>query len=184
MLAVLWPFVLVCVAAGAWVCWRRFRREFLAVAAFFVLYIAAHVVFAVDNKRHVYTVAWVVWLCFTAGGFALLWKPLRWLAARWRDKGGHVLAAAAAAAALSQAGFMLERILDVKSVAPPGMHAWVHAGFLVVMLCCLACYGAIAVRKPVSFTVAVGLGLAALAAAPAGQGINSLAKESGSSPEK
>lgn len=151
-------------AAGVAVGWRRFRRETVALLAFFALSVATIVVFGINKARYVYPTEWIPLFFFAAGlvrlvdaGAARLARTPRWAAA-----------AAAVAAGLAwlwlgrRAGLHLAR---ARGAAPAALDV-AFAAFLVT---CAALWLAGAARRPrAAFAACALAALAVLTPAIAG----------------
>ncbi len=164
----------VLAAIGAWMSWRRCRRESAAVLAFALLYVLAHVAFGVNRERYVYPVRWIPPLYLGLFASVFLTTATMQLKPNWSALRGRLLAAFCALAAMGFGAYALSKLIAARGVAPQ----WAYLALPLVLVAAGAIYAGLMIPKPARAGLALGLALAAVIAPQVSRGVAAHARES------
>jgi len=161
-------------AGGAWLSWRKCRRESTAILLFALLYVIAHVAFGVDRERYVYPVRWIppLYLGLCAG--ALLGAAGSKWGQTWTPLRGRLLAGLCALLALGSGAYGVSKLVGVTGVAP----SWAYLALAALLVIAALAYSGVLLGKPLRAWLALGLALAAIAAPQVCRGVAAHARES------
>jgi hypothetical protein len=172
----LWIFLLaigVPLAVGVHAGVRDFRREALALLAFFAGCVSVIVIFGINKARYVFPTEWIPLLFFSLGALRCAQAGARALGRIPAPVAGLLAAGAAGA------GLFVARRWALRILATPGAQpAWLDVAFAGFVLALLAVWLApLALRRPRAASAAAALALLALATPQVAGGLHAKRKE-------
>jgi hypothetical protein len=172
----LWIFLLavgVPLAVGVHAGVREFRREALALLAFFAGCVSVIVIFGINKARYVFPTEWIPLFFFSLGALRSCEAGARALAR------APAVASFALALSAAGAGLFVARRWALRILATPGAQpGWLDVGFAAFALALLAVWLAPrALRRPRPACAAAALALLALATPQIAGGIHAKRKE-------
>lgn len=144
-------------AIGAWACWRKSRRETIAVLSFFAVYMMIHVGYGIDRARFVYPVAWIPITFLTFGLFSIAAQAEAWFVARSFVWNRYVSGLAAAIVACTAAGGTWLAFYSTSGRRAASVE-WTYSMVLGIVLAATGLYSVLARKHSIiSFAVAAVL---------------------------